>query len=1712
MDDYSFLISDIEIEYKKYNDIIVKKKFNQIKQQSSAALQKIDSLNKLIPSSDSPENNNNNIENFKTELYNSSEIILTPIYLVVELKYTKIYLNALTLLKKIVAYNLIKDTEYIKVINILKDFFNNQNEDVQLKVLEILQHIISGNLVKLSEENINNIMNICKLENIKAHNRNIEIKSAIKLLLNIFIKKIFDITDDINAIKFLKQLMTSIEGQNQKEWTNMTLQNSIYKSSSLDIICQIIEAFPNKFKQEGDLLNFMEQDMNIFLRKLFVMNQDQLIGIKLYRLFLIIIINTNKNYSVIEEVLKALNKNSQIKWPKTLGLELISEIFKKPEILFDIYNSDINLYQNIFQSFTNIAYNTIISKFQKSKEKKINNNIQTNQGTNTNKKQNEINNINIIPNKKYIISNTNIYFNEINQSIIISQNIDYIFKLLTESYISLKNSYVYLIEKNGININNTQQNKNENNIILTEAQEKIKKMIISNFTDFKGGLINILLYHNDITTIQSFLMIFQSFIYIFTSFNLSEQKDELLNNLCSLAIPNNLQNILEIKEKNIIIIRTLFNLSHCTNLLGKNSWKIFVQIVQNLYFILIKNGYYIYSEKQQFDIEIIMKNILTNIKKYSPESSIVEVQKAVQEDEETKNINNIIINNNNIKSKEKINKRKSSQLRALTLEEKENIDILSNVVNNVFTDSNDYDNDTLINVIQALYEDIEKKILLYKKENKNQTSDIKRKNSEDNLKFNNKKEDISMSIDNENNKNNNLGKLTVRNPLAKSVMKPSENTIEDNIKENKININFQNNMNMNILSNINFNLAKILEISIINIQRINLIWDKIISIIKLFAFELKHKNNFSQTIFKFIADLLSYIIVHILLKFNYQEEKAEEKDYKNFNEKNIQPYILTPIFNLLNGYYKDFIISPEIITEPLKFIFEKCDSKFNIHGWDIFFKCINLILSNETEKINFEILFKMIEEIFNEYSDKISILNIEILLDVLEKFILQTENKNLSYSALSFFWQCVDIVEIYQKNKKEMKELELELFDEKIGKNKENIFYKNLWKKIFEKLLIINNDKRLDIKKSGINLFSQFFVAKIKTINQINNLSNEIFNGVFYTIIKNNIEEFISSEEQKIKNNEEEIDKENENEKKEEKENTNNTQNEELKLNTNDNEEIILFSLQNLGKIIKTFFEENKQNKNDNIKMLLDIINRISALYQELINKKNSPEISNNILKNFYEFDSGDKIFFEQNRQIFWNIIELLINYISDKKFTEKYEKSIKGNKLIQNICETLSSCFYSKDDFEILNKDESINNNINSFIEMIPKMMNSLKIINQSLINIDPYSLIQYEKIILNLIELIGINCQKFTDVENIINYLLKNINYIKEDKHSISISLQCALIIGNIFLNNKNIIRNIEEEKLKNLIIYCKNQIEEIYTIKNDKNILDELAKHNNKKNDKFPWEKMIEYFNDLILKSILFKIRDEKLWDEIINYNIKLYKDLEKENNNNNIIENNIEKEINNEIKKSNECIQKNIINLIMNILLPNSGNVAPNIQQKILNLFDISDKKEKEDNQENKNDGMKLFSLDNLNTENLFNICNFQGEKEILNKYNDIEEKEGINKYIEIKKNISKKYLPILFSNCEKEIDNFIEKEKTGNDINESKEKLIIILDGLKNLDSYCTELDEINKDNILMNNCIKNKKGHLFIMQKYFNKLILSKDDTIKKKLFEVYEEMSKLFE
>ena len=65
---------------------------------------------------------------------------------------------------------------------------------------------------------------------------------------------------------------------------------------------------------------------------------------------MIIVTIVNKNYLLLDEILKYLNKSNQIKWQKILGLEVLNELFKKPEVLFDIYLNNNQLYQNIYQT------------------------------------------------------------------------------------------------------------------------------------------------------------------------------------------------------------------------------------------------------------------------------------------------------------------------------------------------------------------------------------------------------------------------------------------------------------------------------------------------------------------------------------------------------------------------------------------------------------------------------------------------------------------------------------------------------------------------------------------------------------------------------------------------------------------------------------------------------------------------------------------------------------------------------------------------------------------------------------------------------------------------------------------------------------------------------------------------------------------------------------------------------------------------------------------------------------------------------------------------------------------------------------------------------------------------------------------------------------------------------------------------------------------
>ena len=222
------------------------------------------------------------------------------------------------------------------------------------------------------------------------------------------------------------------------------------------------------------------------------------------------------------------------------------------------------------------------------------------------------------------------------KKIIITQNIKYIHILITECFANIRNSFVGLLEKNNIDVNihtldqkKKVQKSSKNLNDINQTQQELKEMICTQFVNIKVSFKDIVINFNDLTKLQTFVSILQTFMYIFSSFDLISLRDDL----CKLAIPNNLENIFIVKDKNILIIRAIFNLIHCINLLDYNSWLILIETIQNLYFILIKSFSFVYKYKDQFNINVILNDLIENIKKYSYSTDINEIEKMIEKKE-----------------------------------------------------------------------------------------------------------------------------------------------------------------------------------------------------------------------------------------------------------------------------------------------------------------------------------------------------------------------------------------------------------------------------------------------------------------------------------------------------------------------------------------------------------------------------------------------------------------------------------------------------------------------------------------------------------------------------------------------------------------------------------------------------------------------------------------------------------------------------------------------------------------------------------------------------------------------------------------------------------------------------------------------------------------------------------------------------------------------
>ena len=1694
MDDDLFLINDIEKEYKKLSTE-TKKKYPKLKELVDFSLKTIEKIKSSVISPNSYINISQVKKEFQSELQLSMNIIIKPIMIISENKYSKFNLSCVLILKKLITYNYITESEYNDIIKILKEMYDNSNEDTQLKILETLQSLISINVSKISEETLNNIMIIfCRIFCFK----NIETKNALQLILGTFMKKIFDYCDNDIIIGLIKNLILLSDGM-KSDWINIPTISG--KCLGLELITTIIETFPDKLN--GDNFKGIFYDIKLLIRKIYSVNiEQQIMGIKSCRLILIIINKLNILYDIIEGPLKFIEKNNQIVWQKILGLELFCELFKNQIFLFGLYKQNKSLYEKMLINFSDITYQTFMLK-----KKNINGN--------TNETGSIVNGMNIpllrkqsdpifkIPNKKYL-SNNLIIFDE---HIIITQNINYIYKLITECFVNIRNSFVGLLESNNIDVNvhtldkkkkELKNTKNINETIMNQTQKDLREMICTQFVNLKGSLIGIFINFNDITKSQTFISIMQTFIYIFSSFDLISLRDELLNDLCKLAIPNNLENISEVKDKNILIIRAIFNLIHCINLLDYSSWLILIETIQNLYFILIKSNSYIYEYKEIFNINIILNDMIENIKKYSYSTDINEIEKMIEKkdsieksnssqsslpdlninNKEHKKIKSGIMNSNNnnmnIKEKEK-----------LTEEQKENIEILSKAVNTLFIESNTYDDDTIKTIIKALYDNTKKLFENYIKEKLETKKLIKENNTtsgEKNNENNNKligisstnleynKKDSNNNINNINsNMNNNNQQQTNNNNIyngrfqqLNGVLSAAQTKIMNNINyvlgitnynnnNTKTNDNMNNNINVNIANNnnnsssnnafiqnekllanlayINFNLIKILCLTIININRVHLFWDTIIDTVNLLCSN-SINNRFSNTLSKFTIEILTQIIITIILQY-----KQTNLNNNIFSNKEIQITIFKPIYSFLNRHH-----NISFVLEPLQKILEKCSIKLNGLGWNSFINILNNILSNgKVDSQQCENVFKIVEQIFNEYAIYLNIFNIEPILNVLEIFSVSKDNNNICYSSISYFWQCANICEDYQKEKRIISPEEMELFDGKIKYNnkEEKLDYlNNIWKDIFFKLININNDERFEIRKSGINVFSQIYVAKIKPMNILIDknkkikISAEIIYELFYEIMNKNIKNYINNQEKF--------------------------------------EDTIVLTLQSIGKIIKCFFEENKGDDyfEENNKILSIFINKCLDLM-----KKNSPLISSNILKCIVDLEFLDEKLFIENLSSNWEILNEIGKFIEDENlFINNYSKTVNGEKLIEIIVETLRNIFTKL--INIKNIDDSIlNKEIEKLIKYIPKIFISLNYTEYNFIKANPKVLINSESYLFELIELLGKTLKDNNILILIINYLISFISFELKNPHSEILCKRSIECIEIIFNNNENI-HIISNEEIAKIILNIINKSIEILQKRYDNTVLEHLIKFH-KNDNKYIFNFLIDKLLYNIFDSIFLDIKDQIIIDKLI---ILFNEILNNENKNK-------DKDINDqniiEFIKINENLEISIINFIINNLFIKSYLLKEDIRDKILSLL-LYDKSTKEKNNNS-------FSINDLNIKSLFEICKSKSKEEIKNeiikknKNKDSNYDNYIEKYLEMRNNITKNCIPLLIKKSKEEMKNYLNKIKEKKEIEIEEEKIKYILINLKELNYIYNKEDEEIYTNHIMKECLKSQKGHLFML-------------------------------
>jgi hypothetical protein len=1343
----------------------------------------------------------------------------------------------------------------------------------------------------------------------------------------------------ITSLSVFKNLLLIAEGK-KKDW----IASSIYsKCLGLELLSGVISQTGWLFKYLPEFVEIIKTDLFKIIQKYFESAPDYVTGLKLCRLSVQIMENMNICYDLLPFVFKFV-ETPTLTWQKQVGMESICNLVANNNTMFDLYrlkfeNPPVNYYDDVINALTKVSYAVITMKDKKGTTElaviKNNSKVQ---------KVIEMSTI-------YTETDTNVpQFTQLHAC-----------KLLNESYTYLKDSFIVILENNNIKLGKV-------NSEFSDDQQFCKNMLDYNYESIKNAMTALLINSNDDSTTQSYLVLFQSFINIFGSISLPIARDSYLNDLCKLAIPNNLENSLELKEKNMLIAKTLFNIAHCVNIIDENSWLLLVETMQKIYLMLINSNNHMLKPNEEFEIDVIIKNLEVTIRKYNPDFGLNEEKHVLRQsllidDNRSENIsvrehivevnnedNNTGVVSSGIKDTGKskgifsglksvfgFGSKKESSTNIAKKEENIDLQILATAIDALYIGSSYFEDNTIINIFKALYD--------------------------------------SCTV------------LTEKNPV----------------------------INDSITTYLHFNITKMLEISVINVKRIHVFWDLIVKIVNFIC--IKNIANISR----FSLDCLTIIILYIITQY--------ETTNDDWNSENWQKTIFQP-FKLIASTDISQHINLNIIYNLSK-ILQNCGQFLNFNGWNSYIETCQILIS-KSDEVQCDNTFKLLEQIINEYNDYLSCLNCTSLINLLEGFALYKKNHNLSYSAITMFWNIAAIIEKFQRMAaltdrennpvyKNFTESQKDFF--RANPEELTYFFNNTWKDMFNRLNSINADNRFDVRKAAINIFADVYVAKNLYIN--NEVSIIILNQYFLQILEKTYNIF----EDKLKQNrgKKNVTLDPSNQLKTPKFNDNvgeikvgDFKIDQLKLpekkikfddetvnkviqptaDEKEWEDTTILIVQAIGKVLKSFLTVNKDNK-DMDYLGTNIIDSIKKSYCKLM-RLTTPEVAGNLLRSVQEIYYANSELFLHFFDKLWDIYSELGYFITTEFFMINLCTMATSTKMVSNTLEILRDIFLKESNIEI-KPDLMKGKNLENLLSFIKTLVRSARNCEGIQVITNPQRILCDEKLIFDFTEKVSKNLDSLESWVIYSNYLSYFIKFDLNDPHS-EAHCRKALEVFETFFNTKQLSTAYLKKYIPKLIY----DIKEIACLRNKNDYVVVLIKNN--KSQFHLWQFAIfqlikilnvilcggkknkedggvntttttstttsDYSSNNYMSNYSQSTTDNtdslnEIWEAVISCFETIFRQSESgyKTISRNILE---------ELLKSCQEMEIQIINFIVNGLLPNSLKIPKEMQIKLLMLLDIGSNFDYNLFNLGSQTSSSSSSISRVCISNLFELCKYRSE--------------------------------------------------------------------------------------------------------------------------------------